>query len=143
MKSLNFYHGSTTSGIEILEPHRPRNGAFQDRTEISAVYATTDIDYAIFMAVIGSRKWGGCNSEKFGDKGFYLYEEFSDYLDPTKYEEPIGTVYDLNPDSFELSRYNEWHSKSPVKVLGSFAVGLRDLPKIAVIPELHPSHYRQ
>lgn len=142
MKTPELYHGSVTSGIEILEPRQARNGAFPDRAEQPFVYASSDIDQAVFMAIIGNRKWGGWDSEKYGGKGFYIYEEFVDCLSSLKYIEPTGVVYTLNTDTFEFNSGSEWRSELPVKVLGSIAVGVQDLPEFTVNPERHPSHYR-
>lgn len=143
MSNVELYHGSPHSDIEILEPRRAGNGAVLKQIETPAVYASSDIDYAIFMAVIGNRKWGGWNHEEFGWKGFYIYKEFADYLDLSKYHEPTGTVYFVDATTFELNKGHEWLSTSLAKVLGSLAVGLSDLPTVAINNRKHPSHYRK
>lgn len=142
MSNLELYHGSLTGGLEVLEPRQARNGAFPDALEDPAVYASADINVAIFMALIGKRSWGGWDAEKYGGKGFYVYEEFAECLSPDKYEEPTGIVYQVSPESFNRTSVKEWRSVTPVRVLGSFTVGLLDLPPISITPELHPSHYR-
>ena len=140
MNSLELYHGSILAGIETLEPRVAHNGAFPDRVEKPAVYASSDIDYAIFMAVVGKRYWGGWDKRKFGDKGFYVFEKFLEALDPSGGEEPTGSVYFLNSENFKLKSGIEWTSESPVRVLGSVAVGLQDLPHFAVCTDRRSSH---
>lgn len=143
MSEIELYHGSPLADIKILEPHKAGNGFFPDRLEVPAVHATSDIDYAIFMAVIGNRKWGGWNSQEFDGKGFFIYEEFVKCLDLTKYHEPTGSVYFLDNEGFELNLGHEWCSRSSVKILGSLAVGIKDLPFMSANPQKHPSHYRR
>ena len=142
MTSLELYHGSTNNTITVLEPRIARNGVSPDEVEAPAVYASNDIDYAIFMAVIGNRRWGGWSPRKFGNKGFYIYEEFVDDHCSPYYEEPTGTVYFLDTETFRKKNRVEWCSESPVKVLGSIAVGIQDLPLCAISQERHPSHKR-
>ena len=142
MNSPELYHGTPLSGIKTLTPRQAMNAAYPDRVEEAAVYASDDIDYSIFMAIIGKRQWGGWNKKQFGGKGFYIYEEFEEYLNLSQYEEPTGTVYFLGSDSFEQKAGHEWHSRSPVRVLGSLAVGVQDLPQIAINPARHPYHFR-
>ena len=141
MKNLELFHGSPISGIEVLEPRVARNGFLQGVDEIPAVHASDDIEIATFMAIIGKRSWGGWDAETYGDKGFFLYKEFQEYLDASMYPEPRGFVYQLDPEKFELNSHAEWVSRSPVKVMGSIAVGVRDLPLFTVSDERHPSYY--
>ena len=143
MSNLELFHGSPISGIEVLEPRVAHNAVLQGVYDIPAVYASDDIEFATFMAVIGKRSWGGWDAKTYGGKGFYLYEEFLEYLDTSMYLEPVGTVYQLETESFELNTRGEWVSRSPVKVMGSIAVGVSDLPNFAVSDERHPSYYRK
>lgn len=134
------YHGTWVDGINTLEPRQAYNGDSPDGDP--AVFATNDIDYAIFMALIGTNSWGGWDSKKYSGRGFYLYEEFLEYL--TRRRQPIdGHVYFLDADDFTESRGQIFRTSRPVRALGSVAVGIHDLPSdITILPEPHPYYLR-
>lgn len=138
MSANELFHGSKISGIDTLEPRVARNGSFPDRISSPAVYASPDVEIAIFMAIIGSRRWGGWDHRKYPGQGFYVYEEFCDYLTEYSDHNVSGTVYVLDRNTFKLSPYGEWTSESPVTTLGAIAVGVTDLPPLTIIDEPHP-----
>jgi hypothetical protein len=141
MKLPELYHGTQAKDIEFLEPRVPRS-FYSTGDEEPVVCASPDIEYAIFMAVIGSRRWGGWSANDFGNKGFYVYDDFADILVSNEYQEPDGLVYFLDNSTFEHRSSYEWRSKEPVKALGSIAVGARDLPQFAICKEGHSFHYK-
>ena len=141
MKTPELYHGTSVNDIEILEPRLPRNRR-SSGDEVPVVCASDDIDYAIFMAIIGDRAWGGWSKKEFGDKGFYVYDDYAATLSLSEYEQPDGLVYFLDNSTFETENSIEWRSKEPVKVLGSIAVGVMDLPHFAICTEDSRYHYK-
>ena len=143
MTSLELYHGSPTGNIETLRLPEAKSRADSDGIEIPKIYASSDIDYAIFMAVIGGRRWGGWDGRQYGGKGFYIYEEFAESLGNSYYQGPTGTVYLLDSGSFVSNRGHEWTSEASVRVLGSIAVDIQDLPPFTISPEMHPYHFRK
>ena len=134
------YHGSWVEGLRVLEPRQAKNGPELDGEP--AVFATNDIDYAVFMALIGTNSWGGWNGNKYPGRRFFVYEEFLEYL--TEREPVVSAhVYFLSPADFEESKSQIYRSPRPVKVLGSLAVAIKDLPSdITVITERHPFYQK-
>lgn len=137
------YHGTWVEGINILEPRQAKNGDALDGNP--AVFASNDIDYAIFMALIGTNRWGGWSSKKYPGRGFYLHEEFLDDLAPD-YGDIDGYVYFLDANDFSESKHQTFRSEHPVKTLGSIAVSAFDLPSDITIlsyPDRHAYAYDQ
>lgn len=134
----HLYHGSRTGEICTLEPRQAKNHGRPDGEP--AVFATPRIDYAIFMALIGSRSWGGWNKKYPGD-GFYIYEEFVDYLTSDEYDIE-GHVYFVPRSEFSMVD-GQHRSFGEVSTLDSIIVSALDLPAgISILPELHPARLR-
>ena len=144
MKASNveyLFHWSPIPDLSELIPKQARSGANLDGEP--AVFATHDLDYATFMALIGSNRWGGWDGGRYPGKGFYIYEEFLEYL-TTDYYDIDGVVYFLDKACFEKLRGSEYISTSPVVPLGSIAVSYADLPaNITILDEPHPSRKRK
>jgi hypothetical protein len=119
------YHGSPNGTIDILEPRQAYNGPELDGPP--AVWASDDMDYAIFMALIGGNWWGGWDGYTYPGKGFYVYEEYAESLTL-----PVlrGYVYFLPSAEFSQESPHSFHrATTSIKPLGVFAVSVSDLPK--------------
>lgn len=117
------YHGTHIPDIAELEPRQAMKAYGPDGKP--AVFATENIDYAIFMAVVGSRQMGGWNKTILGGRGFYIQE---DSLNSLIDDQAEGYIYFLPRCSFVAKYRGEYRSHKPVKPLDSVSVDAGDLP---------------
>lgn len=146
MKSLNdlnqanqfLYHGSKTAGIKKLEPRQAYNSLKKDG--LPAVCLSGNLEVAVFMAILGSRKLGAINYK--GSKIFFyvLGSEFEQAMR----EDWQGYVYLINKDSanfIEHSHY-EWRTFESVEPSDCIRVSSNDLPRNIVLLDNH-DQYKQ
>lgn len=126
------YHGSIVEGIRTLNPARARNGDSQD--ERASVYADTDIDYAVFMALIGGRGLGGWRRQPNDNKmSFYVYEDAAEMVASRSADQLTGAVYVVARHNFTENRGGTLRSFKPVPVLGEIAVRGSDMTCIPYV----------
>jgi len=100
-KPVFLYHGSATSGIEVLEPRRRRVPG-TDMDAPSAVYASDDAAFAAgFGFSWGSNEGGIWHGYTTNDEGGLVVCMMVSTTQQHKLEQPVS-VYKVSSDSFEL-----------------------------------------
>lgn len=116
------FHGSSAGDIAQLEPRQACSNGIPDGAP--AVFASSDITPAIFMAIIGSRKAGGWDTD--GTTHSYFVQE--DVWEQACQEEWSGYVYALGRSSFKKIKGLDWCSEIAVQPQEVVKVTSEDLP---------------
>jgi len=129
-------HGTKSSNIDVL---KPREQIDWDGNSIQAVFATRDIFWPMYLALLnrsaltGSLRNGCFLVERapFQEERFYLFSVNRENLASDIWSD--GFVYILPGDSFRPTtsgpvRFDEWASEEAVPVLAKLPVAPGDFP---------------
>jgi hypothetical protein len=121
---LYVFHGSMNDDIDIFEPRQALS--FQKPDGEPAIFAAASIQPAIFMAILGSRKAAGWDSDKFTQPfGFFIAKSSWNKALQENWE---GYVYALPKEKFIKGNGWVWRSTERVKPIDKFLVNTGDLP---------------
>ena len=121
---LYVFHGTMNDDINAFEPRQALS--FQKPDGEPAIFAAANIQPAIFMAILGSRKVAGWDSDRFIPPfGFFIAQSS---WDKAKQENWEGYVYALPKQNFVKGNGWVWRATEKVKPVGKFLVGIDDLP---------------
>ena len=132
------FHGSSTSGISMLTPRQAYS--FGEKDGEPAVHATDQLEPALFMAIIGSKKCGGMGKSDLPGFGFFIAE--SDWQRASE-EKWTGCIYVVERRLFIRKDHWEWTSQQSVEVIESDDVSLQNLPvDITIMSDREYHKYR-
>ena len=123
------YQGSKTAGIKKLEPRQAYNALKKDG--LPAVCLSDNLEVAIFMAILGSRKLGAINY-KASKIYFYI---LGSKLEQAMKEDWQGYVYLINKDLANYIKHShyEWRTIESVEPIDCIKVPSNDLPRNIVL----------
>jgi hypothetical protein len=135
---LYVFHGSMNNNIEIFEPRQALS--FQKPDGESAVFAASSIEPAVFMAILGSRKAAGWDSDKFIPPfGFFIAQSAWNKAHQEQWQ---GYVYALPMEKFIKGNGWVWRSTEKVQPVHKFVVSIEDLPlSITVVTDEDEAAY--
>jgi len=136
---LQLFHGSGEGDLFLLEPRQAYSWDKPDGTP--SVCASVELQPALFMAIIGSRKGGGWTTLLGGDQLYYTTETV---WDRAVAENWTGFIYTFPREGFRHYKGFEWRCEDPVKVEGVYKVDITDLgDTVRVIQESDWDEFRE
>ncbi|MFI5240781.1 MAG: hypothetical protein ACHQUB_03695 [Candidatus Saccharimonadia bacterium] len=122
------FHGSPEGNIELFTPRQA--SSFGKPDGLPAVHASSEIEPAIFMAILGGRHVEAGWDDEFSGFGFYATDRA---LQEARQKNWMGYVYILPSASFVERRHLEWASSTQITAIDKIKVTINDLSPVKIM----------